>query len=162
MTKRKCALILAFFLIGISAFGCSDGGANVTTANRPGSRPNSNLSEPRTNAEELGLLVKMPYETLDIVWKDFPNEKRLVAVLRYAPADANKIVAEAGGRPEGRSLQVETWFPDELIAQSEMRGDSALKGMAYPATGFYQEPYTSGKITRVEGTDYFVLDLTAK
>ena len=80
--------------------------------------------------------------------------------MRLSPSDANKLVAETGaaGTPES-SIAVESWFPDELIAQSEMSGDSALKGVSYPANAFVQEPYTVGKITRIEGTDYFILEL---
>lgn len=143
---------------------CGSQGTNSANssvpANRAGKTDDANST--KTNAEELGMLVKIPYETEDIVWKSYPTAKRIVAVLRFSPADANKIVAEAGGTPEGRIVQVETWFPDELIAQGEMSGDDALKGIAYPATAFYQDPYTSGKITRIESSDYFVLDLTAK
>jgi hypothetical protein len=162
MVQRNYAVILAFLWIVLSISGCGGGDANSAANQRPGSQASSANKQPRTNAEELGLIAKMPYETLDIVWKEFPSAKRVLAVMRYSTADANKIVAEAGGNPEGQSIQVETWFPDELIAQSEMSGDSALKGIAYPATAFYQEPYTEGKITRIEGTDFFVLDLKAK
>jgi len=34
--------------------------------------------------------------------------------------------------------------------------------LSYPANAFYLEPYTDGRITRIENTDYFVLELTAK
>lgn len=162
MAQRNYAVILAFFWIVLTISGCGGGDANSATNKRPGSQANSANDQPRTNAEELGVIAKMPYETLDIVWKEYPKTKRVLAVMRYSTADANKIVAEAGGNPEGQTIQVETWFPDELIAQSEMSGDNALKGIAYPATAFYQEPYTDGKITRVEGTDFFVLELKAK
>lgn len=162
MARRTHAVILALLSIASTLlFGCGDGGANKSNAQKTSAAPNT-AAQPQTNAEELGVLARMPYETLDIVWKEFPATKRLVAVLRYSPADANKIVAEAGGSPEGRTLQVEPWFPDELIAQSEMSGDNAVRGIAFPATAFYQEPYTQGTITRIEGSDYFILELTAK
>lgn len=110
--------------------------------------------------EELGILVKVPYKTEDIVWKEDIDKKRILAVMRFSPADANKLVAEGGvtGTPE-TSIPVESWFPDELIAQGEMSGDAALKGVSYSAIAFVQEPYTVGKITRIEGTDYFILDV---
>jgi ABC-type Fe3+-hydroxamate transport system substrate-binding protein len=150
--------VLLFTLSVMAA--CGGQGTNSSPVNRS-SRSNDSNS-PKTNAEELGMLVKIPYETEDIVWKNYSETKRILAVLRFSPADANKIVTEAGGTPEGRSLSAETWFPAELTAQSEMSGDSALKGISYPATAFYQEPYSTGKITRIEGTDYFVLELTSK
>jgi hypothetical protein len=43
-----------------------------------------------------------------------------------------------------------------------MSGDDSLNGVAYAADSFYQEPFTSGRIVRVDGTDYFVLELSAK
>lgn len=154
----------AFIILLLSLFSACGGPATNSNGTPPANRASraDEANSTKTNVEELGMLVKIPYETEDIVWKSYPTAKRIIAVLRFSPANADKIVSEAGGTPEGRSLQVETWFPDELIAQGEMSGDDALKGIAYPATAFYQDPYLTGKITRVEGSDYFVLDLTAK
>lgn len=164
MIKSRSAVILASFLSAALLSACAGNNGN---ANATGPAKASNSSEKsnslKTNAEELGLLVKIPYQTEDIVWKEDAGKKRILAVMRFSPADAGKVVAEAGaaGTPE-TSITVETWFPDELIAQSEMSGDSALKGLSYPATAFVQEPYTIGKITRIDGTDYFILELLAK
>ena len=55
----------------------------------------------------------------------------------------------------------ETWFPEELTAQSQLSGEGVLKGTAYAANEFFNIPYGSGKVTRIRGTDYFVLELTA-
>jgi hypothetical protein len=151
----------AFLILALSLMaGCGGQESNSGATNRP-NRP-SDSNPPKTNVEELGVIVKIPYETEDIVWKNYSEAKRIVAVLRFSSANANKIVTEAGGTPEGKSVPVETWFPAELTAQSEMSGDNALKGIAYPATAFYQEPFVAGKVTRIDGTDYFILDLTAK
>ena len=144
-----------------SACGGNSGNGNANAqkaAARPAEKPNA----ARTNIEELGLLVKIPYETEDIVWKEIPAKKKIIAIMRFSASDANRIVAEAGGNPENTGIAVESWFPEELIAQTEMSGDNALKGVSYPATAFYQEPYTNGKITRVEGSDYFILEVAAK
>ena len=118
----------------------------------------------KSNTEELRMLVNVPYEVEDIVWKDYPSSKKVLAVLKFSPADADKIVAdaEAAGAPETVSIPVETWFPEELIAQAGVSGDDALKGSAYPATTFFQEPYNSGRITRVGDSDFFVLEVAAK
>ncbi len=161
MMKIKTATILALFVSTTSFLACVDAGGNANStrpANAPASaeKPNSL----KTNAEELGLLVRVPYQTEDIVWKEDTAKKRILAVIRFSPEDANKLVAEAGaaGTPES-SIPVESWFPNELIAQSETSGDAALKGLSYPANAFVQEPYTIGKITRIDGTDYFILEL---
>jgi len=167
MIKSKSGVILAFFLSVASLSGCvgGQGNANNSAAAATGSnRTTENSNSARTNVEELSLLVKVPYDTEDIVWKEYAAAKKVIAVLRFSPANSAKIVAEASsaGAPQNVSVAVETWFPDELTAQSDMSGDNSLKGLAYPATAFYQDPYTTGKITRIESSDYFVLELTAK
>ena len=166
MVNFKSGVILALFLSAALFSGCvgGDGNANSPRAANASNRVGENDNAARTNVEELSLLVKVPYETEDIVWKEDAGSKKVIAVLRFSPVDSNKIVAEAerSGPPQNASIDVEPWFPNELTAQSEMSGDNALKGLAYPATAFYQEPYTNGKITRIEGGDYFVLELSAK
>jgi hypothetical protein len=162
MPQSRFGLILLSFALAGVLTACG-GGSSISVANNQNVpvRLPENSNAARTNVEELGLLVKVPYETEDIVWKEYTTKKRILAVLRFSPTNANKIVAEAGGMLEATGVAVESWFPDELIAQSEMSGDNALKGTAYPATAFYQQPYASGKIIRIEGTDYFILDLSA-
>ena len=159
MAIFRCGLISVLALSAAAFAGCgAPGNANVPkTAARPAENPNA----ARTNAEELAVLVRLPYETEDIVWKEIPNKKRVIAVLRFSTANANRIVAEAGGTPTKAVVPVESWFPEELVAQSEMSGDNTVKGIGYPATNFFQEPYKSGSLIRVDGSDYFILDLAA-
>ncbi len=166
MANSKSGVILALFFPLVMLVSCGDKGKNV---NAPGIslEPNgvaSSSNSARTNVEELGLLVSVPYETEDIVWKEDAAKKRIIAVMRFSTADSNKIVAEAERSGQGQTVEIaaETWFPDELTAQSETSGDSALKGIAYPANAFFLEPYSNGRITRIEGGDYFVLELSAK
>jgi len=166
MNKLRVGVILAFFLSAIPFSGCGDGNklANTRSAANAPNNANENSNSAKTNVEELGLLINVPYATEDIAWKENAAHKKVVAVFKFSTLDANRLVAEAEkfGPAENVSIPVETWFPDELTAQSDISGDSTLKGRAYPANAFYQEPYTSGKITRIEGGDYFVLELTAK
>ncbi len=162
----RADVILALFLSAVLLSACVGGNRNSNA--RPVANASNSTAEnantAKTNVEELGVLVNVPYEAEDVVWKDDAAQKKVIAVLRFSPADANKIVAEAAqfGTPQNVSIAAVSWFPDELIAQSDMSGDSTLKGSAYPANNFFQEPYTNGKITRVEGSDYFVLELSAK
>ncbi len=166
MSELRVGVILALFLSAVSFSACGGGSKNdnaspaVNATNSVGENPNA----AKTNVEELGLLINVPYQAEDIVWKETATHKKLIAVFRFSTADANKLVAEAekSEPPENVSVAVETWFPDDLTAQSEISGDNALKGRAYTAKAFYQEPYTSGKITRIEDTNYFVLELSAK
>jgi hypothetical protein len=164
MKILRAGVILTLFLSALLPQGCG-GGGNINVNTRPpdavpvpgGSTANAAM----TNVEELALLVAVPYETEDVKWK--PGDKKLVAVLRFSPADADKLVAESAkfGSAENVRIAVDSWFPEELTAQGEMSGDSTLNGTAYPANLFFQEPYSTGRITRIEGGNYFVLELTA-
>ena len=110
------------------------------------------------------MLVNVPYEVDDVVWKEDAAHKKITAVLHFSKADADKIASGASNRQEPQDVTIPSasWYPTELVAQSEMSGDEGLRGTAYPADSFFMEPYTSGRIVRVHGTDYFVLQLSAK
>ncbi len=166
MKPRRSYVLLALFLLTLSFAGCGGRGeksnsreaANVQTNN------NENPNTPKTNVEELGVLVNVPYEAEDIVWKETASHKKLIAVLRFSTINCDKLVADAEKyrQPEAVTIQNETWFPDDLIAYGEMSGDDTLKGMSYAANAFFQEPFNEGHIVRIEGTNYFVLEANAK
>ncbi len=163
MRTPLIAVILALFLCSIMLSAC--GGTADTNAPAAANRPsNSNANTAKSNVEELSLHVRVPYEAEDIVWQQDPSTKSIIAVFSFSPADAAKLTADAQAAGPGRSvsLPVEAWFPHELIAQGEMSGDSTVKGTAYGANAFFQDPYNSGRITRIEGMDYFVLEVSAK
>lgn len=166
MKILKAGVILALLFCVASLASC--GGSANKSANSlsatSSNQANGNANAVRSNVEELGVIVNIPFEAEDVVWKEYPSQKKLIAVLRFSTADSAKIVAEAEKiKPsEAASISSETWFPAELIAQSEMAGDDNLNGRAYAANQFFQEPYISGRVIRVENTDYFILDLTAK
>jgi hypothetical protein len=154
------SLLLFQLLIGCTGYSSNGVANNHSTA----STNNADSNSARTNVEELGVLVAMPFETEDVVWKEIPHQKKVVAVLRFSPSDANKLVEEAAKlrKPAPVDVISEVWFPPELIAQSETSGDGNLRGIAYAANSFYQPPYTDGQITRIQDTDYFVLELNAR
>jgi len=165
MHRTRLAIIgalLLFYLLTISCVGGGNGAGNDQDPAVNASNENTNAT--KTNIEELGLIIKVPYETEDLVWREDTEHKKLIAVLRFSPADARSIVTdmEKAGSLGEVSIAVEPWFPSELTAQSEMNGDNELKGSAYPANVFFQPPFTAGRATRIEGTDYFVLELTAQ
>jgi hypothetical protein len=164
MNFTKTAVILALFSAVLIPAGCSDTASNSNTANNAANEAATNANVAKTNAEELGVLIKMPFEAEDAVWRGGPDQKKLIAVLRFSTADANKLVEQAKkvGPPVAGQIESESWFPAELIAQSDISGDDTLKGTTYAADDFYQPPYTEGKLTRIEDTDYFVLELMAK
>ena len=158
------ATLSLLLLSCIIAGGCG-GGSNSNSIGSAGNiASGSNVNSAKTTIEDLGLRIALRYELDDVVWKEYVEQRRLVAVMRVTPADAAKLVADASAvePAETVDIPVQAWFPEELVAQGEMSGDSTLKGQAYPANSFFQDPYTSGRIARIEGTDYFVLDVTAK
>ncbi len=163
MNSVRTAIILTSLTCILGAAGCTfKANTNVNSARSPES--NSESSSAKTNVEELGMLINVPYETEDIVWKEIVPKKKLIAVIRLSPADAAKVIGEVQGLepPQNVSIQSENWFPDELIAQSDLSGDDTLKGVAYSAKPFFQEPFSEGRVVRIEGTDYFVIEVSAK
>ena len=163
MKILRTVVILALFLLAMLFSGCDSGNKNANLSAALSNGPLENTNSAKSNVEELSLLVNVPYEAEDIVWKETANHRQIIAVLRFSNEDANKIVAKSANQdPQNVKLSSENWFPAELIAQSEMSGDDSLNGLAYAADRFYMEPYTSGRIVRIEGTDYFVLELSAK
>lgn len=174
MLSARAKFILASLLLAQLLISCSSP-ANTNNGTAPGSNTApSNTSIARDKPEELALIIVLPIGTEEAVWREDPVNitapdnsrytKKLTAVLNYPAPDAEKLatlIANAGPATPA-TLNSETWFPAELIAQSEMSGDDTLKGTSYPAKDFFQAPYNDGKVTRVEGTNYFVIELLAK
>lgn len=167
MNILKSGLILTFFSAFTLLSACGNT-ANSNNANPGGpvvaQSTTDNSNSAKTNVEDLGLLINMPQAAEEVVWKDDSEHKKLIAVLRFTPEDSKKLVADAEKikAPEKVTLSTETWFPPELIAQGDMSGDDSLNGLAYPANAFFQPPYNEGRITHVEDSDYFVLEVSAK
>ncbi len=166
MTSLRIGVILATFLLTASLAGCGGGKPNSNTTSNANTAlaANENPNSPKTNIEELGVIINVPYTAEDIVWKESPSHKKLTAVFRFSPADSDKIVAEAAKvrPPQSVTMDNETWYPDDLIAQGNISGDDTLKGTSYAANAFLQEPFNEGRVVRIEGTNYFILEATAR
>ena len=128
------------------------------------SNTNSNASPAKDDAEEFSKVVNLAVAPEEVLWRESETKsgKKLVAVLKYSSVDAQTIVANAEKHRAAiaAELDAENWFPPELIAQSQGSGDEILKGKSYAANDFFSESYKNGKITRINDTDYFVLELT--
>ena len=164
MNFVKIGIILAFFSV-CALFTACGGPANSNVAsNGPANAASDSANAAKTNVEELGLLINMPYEAEEVVWKEDAQHKKVIAVLRFSPDDSKKFVAEAEKikAPQKVTLSTQTWFPPELIAQGDMGGEDSVNGLVYSASAFFQAPFTEGRITRVEDSDYFVLEVSAK
>jgi hypothetical protein len=165
MKIGNAAVSLALFAAIVILASCSGQPANSNSQTSPAAdRAADNSSAAKTNVEELGMLINVPYESDEVFWKEDVKGKKLVAILRFAPAEANRLIADAEKiRPaQNVTIATESWFPPELVAQSDTTGDDTLNGKAYAANAFLQDPYNDGRITRIQDTDYFILEVTAK
>jgi hypothetical protein len=169
---RSCplALTIAILLAIITLAGCSDQGASNANAANSSATSAENADTPKDNVDEFEMLVRLPFAPEEVVWKETALEpaslpdaptKRLIAVLRFTPDSATRLSDQAGkAKPAAReSLDTEPWYPAELIAQAGTSGEGKLAGNTYPADEFLQPPYTQGKLTRIDNTDYFILEL---
>ena len=152
-------LILLLLLSSCSAPAGNSSSANSDQGNRVASIPKKANDKP----EELGMLINFTLEPEDIVWQQSESPKKIVAVFRLDPEDMKKLADQLAAKGEGaaRSVNVEDWFPPELIAGGETTGGSSVDGTAFPADDFYQSPFTQGTITRINDTEFFVLELSA-
>lgn len=172
--RAKSVLILSL-LIFLTA--CAEDDAGNLNSNSAAKNSNSSTPVavvPKDDVEELGKIIKLPFIPEEATYYEFnltdknseprvpaPIDKKLVAVLRFSETDANQIVANAlkFKSPAPADIDPETWFPPELVAKSQETGDSSLKGVEYAASDFLQTPYAKGRLTRVNETNYFVLEL---
>ena len=173
---------LAIGLFGIIFLFNSCARNETANSNSIGSNANqiagsANVSVPRDDVEELGKIIKLPIAPEEATYNEnslndknseprvspAPNEKKIVAVLRFSPENANQIAASAEKHksPAPADVEAENWFPPELIAQSQISGDEVLKGISYAADDFYQPPFNNGRLTRINNTNYFVLEMTS-
>ena len=108
------------------------------------------------------MLINFTLEPEDLVWREDKPKNSIIAVLRMDAEDTKKLADQLAQRSPGapKTVQVEDWFPAELIAQGEIAGGSSVDGNAFPADDFYQAPYSQGTVTRVTGTDFFVIELS--
>ncbi len=159
-TSAVLVILLALQILS----SCSSRTANNNSATASAANASkTGQSGPHDNIEALGMLVRLPIEPEEVAWEEKPDQKKLTAVLRFSPENAAKMAAEVAknGQASADTLTVESWYPNELIAQGELTGESTVKGQSYTAEPFLNPPYTKGKITRVENTDYFILQISS-
>ncbi|QQS33635.1 MAG: hypothetical protein IPM50_03365 [Acidobacteriota bacterium] len=153
---------IALLLLAFALFGCSakqEGPANSPAS--PQTDQSAAQGVPSDRLEDLKLLVRVPFEAEDGVWRIDPRSKKLTAVLIFTPEDARLLLDELrkGGEGNDAEIALESWFPEELIAKGEMSGDAELRGKSYPADVFLMESYKSGRVIHIEETEIFILEL---
>lgn len=169
----KLTLVNILLITGLFGNACTNFVSNNVNANSNSAQSESNTNQAtKDDVSELLTIVRLPEVPEEVVWREEPAGKtadpagairKLTAVLRYDGETAAKLVAqiEKNKQPEQAEIGAESWFPEELIAQTQISGNEMLKGAAYGANDFLNVPYGNGKITRVENTNYFVLELYA-
>ena len=165
MRSFRPAIITLAISAVLFAAGCAGDASNSNTGNAAAPNTAANTSKANTNAEELGLLINFGWETEDLAWKKDDARKTLVAAFRLSPDDAKKLSEQLAAKGQGapKEVAVEEWFPSELIAQGETSGGSStVPATAFPAADLFQPPYTEGTISRVNETDYFIVELHAR
>ena len=159
--RRSPAVLLFSALIFTS---CSAPADNSSSANAEVNRIAAVPKKANDQPEELGMIINFTLEPEDISWRQFEAEKKLVAAFRLNAEDTKKLADDLAALAPGSpyAVQVEDWFPPELVTQSETAGGAALEGTAFPADMFYQDPYTKGVAVRINNSDFFVLELAAR
>lgn len=163
MQFSRPALILVLAAAGLVLSSCSSPAPNSNVNLSATDSANADRTVPKDNIEELGMLVRLPFEPEEVAWKENPEQKKLTAVMRFSPGNAAKMAAEISksGPPTPEKVSVESWFPNELLAQGELTGESVVKGHSYTAEPYLNPPYTKGRITQIESTDYFILQISS-
>lgn len=174
MLKRHRQFSLAAFL-GVSLLvvlsgGCGGGPATGNSRNTDsnGVVIDSEKENPASDSvDKLIEHVRLPEVPEEVVWRETVidaagQKKKIVAVMRFEPQIRDAMMALLGPRKTAEQVDVETerWFPEELIAQAQLSGEEMLKGTSYSASDFFNVPYGFGRITKIEGSEYFVLELT--
>lgn len=176
MNVSRIKLMFGFFGIIFLLSACSATDQSNINSAAANNEQISNSTQVLANddVEELGKIIKLPIEPEEATYSESnlndkvsapsaSNTKKFLAVLKFSAENAVQIAASAGKykSPTPADVEAESWFPPELVAQSQISGDEALKGVAYSADDFIQTPFNSGKLTRINNTDYFVLELVA-
>ena len=174
--KISRAILVSIVILPLLSVGSACSGNDSKNSNSANS--NTALNDqanveivPQDDVEELGAIVRLPIVPEETIYiENFlnnanipPDKRKLVAVLKFSNENAAQVVAQVEKHQPAAPADVdaEMWFPPELIAKSQETGDEYLKGTAYAADGFLQSPYTNGRLTRINETNYFVLELTS-
>ncbi len=162
--QAKLVFLFLTSLFLFSACGRSENANQKANSANQAANADSNSDSTKDDTEEFGRIVSLPYVPEETTWRETTsqNTKKLIAVLKFSASDAQAIVAQSEKyKPAAPAeLEAENWFPPELIAKSQQSGDESLKGNAYAANDFISREYKDAKLTRINETNYFVLELT--
>jgi hypothetical protein len=162
MARLKFGIIVAFiFSIGVLSSCSGADSSNANTGTNASNQPAYDSKKGNDSAEELGSLVQIPFEPEEVTWRaiEADGKKRLIAVILLTEADHKAFTAKHGQPGTDVRVNVEPWFPVELVTMGETSGENIISGKASPASEFYQQPYTAGSLIFIPDTNYLILDL---
>lgn len=119
----------------------------------------------RHNVDFLADTIKLPKRPISATWQMLPHDVdatsagggtawRITAVLEFAPADTEAILAAAAPAPDATPIDELRWFPQPVREALDSRPTTL-----YDASPFYNSLYRQGVLSHIEGTNYFLLRL---
>lgn len=149
---------------------------NKTTDNGTTNMQNSpeNKNDIETDIDELAKNINLPVRPSEAIWKKTkkdneqgripgPNDYYLIAVLKYSDSEIEDLKEKTGQNKEEftRGIdELQDWFPEEVKKLAkDIDGENLLPIEKYDAGAFVKSPYSKGTLSRVEGSNYFVLNL---
>ena len=158
---KNIAVVLILFLL-LSLTACNDELENKADTNANAKvQTKKQIGNTGDDSDDLAEIIKLSFIPEDVVWQQYEvnGGKQIIAVIRFTPADTATILAQSQ-TGEKVELAAERWYPQELIAQSDTAGDQVLHGTTFVTNIFYKDSFDKGKVIKLDGSDYFVLEIS--
>lgn len=156
------AVFMIFAAMLFTSCSANNSNSNTETNANKQKIVSSNADSTKDDIDDFAKIIKLPFLPEEVSWRE-TADKKIIAVLKFSSAEAVNLITQIEKQKPAVNSEInaENWFPPELIAQSQQSGDDTLKGKEYAANDFFLAPYTKGKITRIDETNYFILELSA-
>lgn len=121
----------------------------------------------RHNVDFLAETITLPKRPVSATWQMLPHDVdassagggtawRITAVMEFKPDDTAAILATTRVTPDAPAIEASRWFP-ESVREALAKAPETL----YDAQPFFSSLYRRGVLAHIEGTDYFLLQLTS-
>jgi hypothetical protein len=99
----------------------------------------------------------------DVMWL-LEDGQELKAVIRFVPDRCEEVAKdlESIGGSEAVTVESDEWFPAELKAQATTNTEGNLKGVSYRADRLLLGEAVSGRMIRIENSDYFIATISLR
>jgi hypothetical protein len=174
-------LLAVICLLTALPLACQNPGTKMepTSETKPTAAPSTSVNAPASagpsaSIDELAPFVQLPVRPAAVSWQhglmgknqkpDVPGpaDGFLIAVLSYAPADAERLVAAQSGPAARSDVATAPWFPPGLLALAHpnAEGRAVLSGSRYVTTSYARAPFSSATLQRIGTSGWFVLVLS--